>query len=638
MMMGKTDIRQAKQPIAMDPELRHQGLRRQVQEFKRSFGWVGFIQVLFYPLILSVTTPIRFFQTMSNLLCLASEPWSRFARLSIQRSLNSSAHRAYDVLIEKYGRNGYAYNISLGRCLAPFFFFNKFSVRLYHHNEIVIPWLGALVMVLSQVVWLDGRLVTWVILATLLLGLFSTLFYFGAFEGLKHDSLAWALVPLGYYALLIGNFWWFALLFLAITFLSVSVTIVQGAVWFFVGLFVQGPWVLLAFVPTGLKILTHFEFVFRGKDLKSMYSTLVGIGLTGSGAKLRRLRLSTIGWYFLGLWGLYLIGLWRLAQPSPILVRSEQLVIAGLPVLLYMVNKGFRRFADEQTIYMLVFCAFSVVTLHQPHGALLPLLWLALSPLPLFLAFTDEIGSRELIWQVPLRRPYRIKPLQDICTAFMQPVGQRERILFHFDYDPEKYRSQDGLTHLQEYLNYLGSEREAVIIPDFYLFFDSYAGRFPLAELYQDASPQGRRKAMATVGACFLILPTQSRELPPAWAEAGFVMRTHLDLTQGYEVGLWNRTVYRDGCTHLLLLEVLDLDTSLTSCGAILEMAPNRLRLQLDEKGEAIIRLLYTSGWKGPTGIIVDAHPGSIPWIRVRGNANTSVELNFNYFEALNLA
>jgi len=185
------------------------------------------VLIPFYPLLLMVTGILRLLQAFGNLVCLSSQPWDDFARMSSHRSLNSSWHRSYDLLMERYGRFGYAFEISLGDTLAGKFGLTKFSMRLYRYNEIVIPWLGVLIGVLSQLVWLGDARAYWIVLSTVLLGLISSIFYYEAFEAIKYDSLGWALVPLAYNALLSENHWWFSVLFLGITFLSVSVSLIQ---------------------------------------------------------------------------------------------------------------------------------------------------------------------------------------------------------------------------------------------------------------------------------------------------------------------------------------------------------------------------------------------------------------------------
>jgi hypothetical protein len=137
---------------------------------------------------------------------------------------------------------------------------------------------------------------------------------------------------------------------------------------------------------------------------------------------------------------------------------------------------------------------------------------------------------------------------------------------------------------------------------------------------------------MEQIGARFLIMPAESRTLSHGWDEAGFIVRTHIDLAQGCETGLWSKYSYRAEQPHLLMLEAPELQASLTLFGTILEMSPNRLLLELDEKGEAIIRLLYSDGWRSSSEVTIDSLPGAIPWIRVRGKSNSIVELTFECF------
>lgn len=588
--------------------------------------------VPFYPLVLAITMPIRFLETFYKLVSsLSLKNIHEFARMSAYRSLNSSAHRAYDLFIRRYGRFGYAYEMGLGRSLACTFWLTTLSMRLYRRYEIIVPWLGVFIAVISQLIWLRDVQSDWIVFSVAGLGLLSSSFYNIAFESMKYDALGWALVPLGYHALLTGNLWLFGFLFFCITFLSVTVTIVQGVVWSFVGLLICGPSLLLALIPGSIKLCTHFRFLLRD-NLSSINNTISGIGVSGEGAKIRQLRMGIKGWYFLGLFVVYLLATWLLAENSQLLTKSQQLLLEVSCILLYVVNRDFRRFADEQTLYMLIFCSFSLAALLQQDGSLLPWLWVALSPMPLALGFADETPNRMLIWQAPKLAPYHIQPVRKACVSFLKPVPDGQRIFFHFDYSSERYPTFDGVRAIKEFLHFLAIERQITIVPDFYLIYDSYARQFPLKDLYQDGSPQGRIAAMEKTGARFLLFPSETMDLPSGWIEASFIKHSFLDLRKGREYGFWSETAYQKSKPYLMLLEASKLNGSLTISGSLLDKSPNRLLLQLDKKGEAIIRLLYSRGWKSSSEVIVDAMPGTIPWIRVRGYVNSTVELNFKYY------
>jgi len=600
------------------------------------FKW---LLLFLYPLALLITTPLRLIQALLSLRSIANESLRAFARMSAYRSLNSSWHRAYDFLMEKYGRNGYAYDVSLGWNLATHFSLTRFSMRLYRHNEIIIPWLGILFMVLSQLMWLSSELNAWMVSATILLGLISTLFYYTAFEAIKYDSLAWALVPLGYYALLTGNLLFFSFLFLAITFLSVSVTIVQGAVWLVIGIAMHEWWILPAFLPGGFKLLNHFKFVFVGNNLSAVNAISSLIGLSGSGANLRNMRFGKTGWYFITLWIMFMLAILIFEQSSNYLPYKIQIILSGLTIILYILNKRFRRFADEQTLYLLIFCAFSLIAMNIANGLLLLFLWLALSPMPYMLSFTDDTKDRKLVWWVPKKRPYRLEDACAYVSKFLEPIKENQRILFHFDYDQSIYPDFEGLKAIKELIQYIFLKRQAFIVPDYYLVADSYAGRFPLAEILKDSSPFGRLKAMEHIGAHFLLLPSDGSELSQEWIRAGFIKRSQLDMQDGCRRNLWGPNAFRSEKPYLYLLEATTLpEISLTVTGAIISMQPNYMRIQLNDKGEAILRFLYNDGWKSDSNIEIARSAGFIPWMHIYGEANSLVDIGFKFYSNYSLS
>ena len=134
---------------------------------------------------------------------------------------------------------------------------------------------------------------------------------------------------------------------------------------------------------------------------------------------------------------------------------------------------------------------------------------------------------------------------------------------------------------------------------------------------------------MKEIGAKFILMPSETLEPSQAWTSAGYVKRTSLDLYDAEKRGLWPRRIYRQEQPYLLLLEATAIEPSLMVTGDLLEIQPNRIRMRLDGNGEGIARFLHAPGWEGPGDVIVDACPGAIPWIRVRGTESTEVEIHF---------
>ena len=236
----------------------------------------------------------------------------------------------------------------------------------------------------------------WVVWCVVGAATISTLSYFCAFEALKYDALAWTFVPLGYYFISGSEFVPFAIVFFVVTCLSVSVTIVQGFLWFLLAVAV-GPvqLAMLAFVPGGIKLATHFAFVFAG-GVEEVRTTSSAIGLNKAGATRRKLHLGPTAKY--------------------------HAMLTILPVLLLLINGGVRRFADGQSIYALAMFSFSCVVLMEADWRLMPFLWIAISPSPRFLDFFDRPKKPENWWIVPRLKPYSRLPV-DTAIAFGKAAG-----------------------------------------------------------------------------------------------------------------------------------------------------------------------------------------------------------------------
>jgi len=587
--------------------------------------------VPFYIITLFLFAPIRLFQLAISLNILIKYPLNQFCRFSAYRSFNSSWHRSLIYLIIKYGKAGYAFDVGLGRSIASFFYLTPLSMKWYSKYEIIVPWAGVLVMVISQLIWLRGdEVATTILYGTVGIGLLSSLFYYCAFESIKYDSLGWALVPFGYYALMNQELALFALLFLAITFFSFSVAVVQGLVWFVLGFVLLGPKILIVFIPGGIKMLLHFRFLFVG-GLQSMLITIKAIGLNKSGAKIKQLKIGPTGMYFFFLFSLFPVFLITLNEIGNVKINPVDWVLTTLPVLLYLVNKGYRRFADEQTLYLVAFCSFSQFVLLQNNLFLLPLLWVVLSPMPLFLEFTDFKKDFSRIWTVPRLSPYRITPAENIFHHFFKSVGKNERIFFDFDFKTKAKMKYGGARAIKEYIKFVGLKRDFLFVPDEYLIFEDYMGNFPLENLYLDKSVMGRINAMNAIGARFLLFFSNSSVLDQGFLDAGFGLVNQLDMTKGISDGLWNAQIIPSNKPHLYLLELTGVDTQLAITGELIVIKSNEIKVQLDSAGIAIIKFQYSHGWHSNQADI-SKYTGLYPWTKITGKPGQIANLKFDYY------
>lgn len=588
-------------------------------------GMAGVVALIVHPVVLAFTTPWFLVRALWSLRVLGREPWGGYLRMSATRSLVSSAHRAMDWVMERYGRYGYTYDQAMGRPVAVNFALTKLSLRIYRFAETLVPPLGCLAAVLGFLLFSGAGGQWWVVVCAVAVVLCSPLFYFLAFEAMKYDSLGWMLVPLGYWTLLNGQFLPFALVLLAVSFLSVSVLVVQGAVWGTLALALYGPLGVLAFIPAVAKLALHFRFLFQD-GLRSLLVTLSGIGMVKGAKGRRKLSLTCTGIYLLAVWSVFCLALMLFGQDGPLLSHTLQVGLAVLVVGLYLVNKRLSRFADEQTMYALVVCAFLVVATQQLGWVMLGFLWLAVSTLPYLLYFADEAGRSSLLWVVPARSPWSQVGTRERLLRFMAPSREGDRLLFDLLGGEENALSFNGLKGVREYLHYLAMERGGSVVPDCYLIYEGIAGGFPLGKLCAAEGGSDLVERMRMVGARLALVVSDAPEPAPEFSDQGLRVESVLDIGQCVRDGVLPEGM-GDGVRYLLLVGHPDCGGELVSPGELEAREPNRMSVRLDEAGRAVVKYTYAPGWRADGAEISRGEP--LPWMELKGRPGAVVELTF---------
>lgn len=578
--------------------------------------------VLSAPLGALVLMPLRLLQTLWAMRVLIRKPWRDYGRTSPRRTLNSAWHRTYGLFITRYGRNGFAWPIGLGVDLSTLFHLTRASVTAYWKSEAVMPWTSMLLAV-GLITLLPGAEL-WYRLAVAVLTLFSIAFYYVAFEGLKYDALAWLAVPLGYAALMTGNEVLFALIFLYITFTSVTVSVVQGFVWFVFVLAAGTPLAILAFVPGGLKLLTHLRFLTRPGGIAALRGVMTGIGLTEEGAEARKLRPRRRHVHLMLVWFGFAVLLTVLEHNK---LPLQFLLLAFLPPVLMLINTSWRRFADEQSIVATAVFAFPVTVIAVAQPWWLVGLWLVLTPSPRMFSFYVPRRKRSIL-APPKRRPYHLRPLAEACEAFLASVPERSRVMFHCEMSGGRQPTFDGYRALKEYLHLRLAERETGLLPDYYLLFEHMGGRLDIEALLGDGSPEARFAQVADLGGTHLIVPAAEAEVPAEWIAAGFVLEATLDCVALAKKGLLERNSYNQKKPYLFLLRACDA-ASLCVGGTLTNLAGDHVAIRIGASGEALIKFLWSDRFAAEGGAAAASAPGALPWIQVTGEPEQEVVIRF---------
>lgn len=566
--------------------------------------------------------PLRLLQTLWAMRILLRKPWRDYGRTSPRRTLNCAWHRAYGLFVQRYGREGYAYPIGLGIDLSAQFHLTRISAIAYWKAEPVLPWASMLVAA-GFILTIPGAEL-WYRAAVAALTLCSIAFYYVAFEGLKYDALAWLAVPLGYAALMSGNELLFALVFLYVAFTALTVSVIQGFVWFVFVLAAGTPWTILAFVPGGLKLLTHLRFLTRPGGMAELRATLSGIGMTQEGAEARKLRPRRRHVHLMVLWFGFAV---LLAAQEHDQLPLQFLLLAFLPPVLMLINTTWRRFADEQTIVAVAVFAFPAIAIAVAQPLWLAGLWIALTASPRMFSFYVPRRQRSILAPPP-RRPYRLRPLAEACEAFLATVPERSRVLFHCTVSGDRHPTFDGYRALKEYVHFRLAERETGLLPDFYLQFQHMGGRLDIEALLGDGRPAARRAQVAALGGTHLILPSADPEVPAPWIAAGFVPEATLDCGALEQRGLLERNSYNRKKPYLFLLRACDAP-ALCEGGELTEMAPNRIAIELGASGVALVKFLWSGRFTAEGECAVAAAPGAVPWLQVTAKPGAEAVIRF---------
>jgi hypothetical protein len=139
-------------------------------------------------------------------------------------------------------------------------------------------------------------------------------------------------------------------------------------------------------------------------------------------------------------------------------------------ILVFVTNTALFRFADYQSMDMLMFSLATATTISGFHPLLIPSYWLLVSPLARAMSFPMKHRPVDI---VPVLAPFDVKPLMREMERFLEPVQKGQRALMAFD-DPHNIYENifDGQRVLLELPLYIAAVKEVHYMPDFWAVFE----------------------------------------------------------------------------------------------------------------------------------------------------------------------
>lgn len=424
--------------------------------------WQNFLLSPLFQILIILTTPYRVFQALWSCRVLLAGKWKQYNRFSSHRGINSLFYWTQAYNLDRFGRNGKSSLAGLGEYrLSRWFQLSLLSLYLYWGlGGSVAVLLGMFGWLFSHTVWV-GYVDIYILLLVMVIAFFSATFYANTFEMQNYNAIGWAFFPLGVYGLYTGDWLIASIGWLLVSFGSFTAVFIAGLLSAIMAVSTFSLTPLYAFLPTVLKISTHFvPLVKERRFFKQLKETLGLLGGSKKEAKHKR----AVSFYRFRL--IYMSFLYIQFQAVLFLATGVFDPLFCFLVILFALNESkVFRFADPGSFYI-PFMSLSIALF-----LMYPSIWLFVSLLFLLNppATTLDFVGHNSPMIVPEREPFFITPLLEASRDFLGTVPNGKKILLCF-FDPGVEYSKVflGGRPLMELFIYESNKRSIHFFPDFY--------------------------------------------------------------------------------------------------------------------------------------------------------------------------
>ncbi|GMU57410.1 MAG: hypothetical protein AMXMBFR33_65560 [Candidatus Xenobia bacterium] len=496
------------------------------RELNTRFGRMAALRLAFYPLTVLLTTPFQLATTLVRSRVLLDGRWGSYNAFTPFFGISTLFYYTMAINLYRHGRRGTAPHLGMGNYpLSRWFFQTLVSLYAYWRLAPIGPPLGMFGWLAAHAVFAVNHDFA-LVLAVMGLALISTGFYFEAFIGQNYNTLGWAFVPLGLYAVTQGIWPLAVIAWLGVSLGSFTATTMMIILCFAQSLWTWSPWPLLTVLPALCKLLTHFlPNLERGDVFSSSHAILMSIGILRRPARYKHSsRLGLSFWFYLASFGQFVVVAGLLGHPW------LGLILAGF--ILFVLNSTGFRFADPCSLLALMMSLATGALIVRPDPLLAVSTWLVISPLPAVLL---TFMPRPRLDTMPALAPFRVENLVRPVEDFLALVRPGERVLMAFEDPVDDYsKIFDGYRVLLELPLYVAGQRDFHFLPDWWAVISE---NHPQGANFWGRSLERVSHNVRELGARYAVVYQNSgTALDPAWQAAGFQPLRRLDWADYYEL------------------------------------------------------------------------------------------------------
>ena len=333
-------------------------MNKAISVFIDRFGYFGFIRVLFYPLTTLITTPVRLMQTFWNCRILAKGKWSDYHHFTPGSGLEYLIYCSCALNIHRYGRRNSCPYIGLGNYpLSRWWHYSLASLYAYWRFSVIVLPLSMIAWLLAHLVWANQVDLYWVMLV-IFLAFISTTFYANTFALQNYNVVAWIFFPLGLYGIFTENWILASAAWFCASFGGYTIVLLGGMLSVVYGIINWDPAPFLAMIPATLKLLTHLHLI-SGKIKEYLLCMGKSLGLYKNNVKYVKIVPTPKGQvskaYFFLIYTQFLV--------VSFLTTGNISVMFFAGLIIFIANSTYLRFADIQSMQMLMFSLATVIVI-----------------------------------------------------------------------------------------------------------------------------------------------------------------------------------------------------------------------------------------------------------------------------------